>query len=323
MPSKRFSPPSQAATAALLTDLLCSPIAMRADRLSALVLPLMKSLSPRSSPDERQGLMGLLAASPAEVYLRKQQGDDSDDEPELMPWEEPIYEVDNGVAVVDVEGPVVKGCDPVLCWWWGLMSTDRLQEALGELAARADVFAIILRVRSPGGMATGTPETATMIAALAQKKLVVAVTDTMACSAAYWMGCAAGEFLTTVSADVGCIGTYIALYDYTKMLDEWGIKLELFKRGKYKAIGVMGNPLDKDAREFLDRDCGRTNDRFLEAVRANRPGVASSTMEGQWFDGEEAVELKLADKVVSGCPEVVGDVKARVAGMLASTIGRF
>lgn len=303
----------------LLADLLCSPMAMRSDRHGALVLSLLQQVSPRGAGP----MMPAVAQSRREFLATSSQYDDKEGEEkeeQLMPWEEPLYTVDGGVAVVEINGAIVKGYDAFTCWWFGCMSTDRLQEAIDELALRVDVLAVVLVVRSPGGMATGTPEVSAQIATLAARKLVVAVTDLQCCSAAYWMACHAQTLFTTVSADVGCIGTYIALYDYTKMLDEWGIKLELFKRGKYKAIGVMGNPLDEAAREFLDRDVQRTNDRFLAAVRAHRPGVADSTMEGQWFDGEEAVALKLADEVVGSVGEVVARVRAGVAGALSSAV---
>lgn len=305
----------------LLADLLCAPMAMRSDRHGALILSLLQQISPRGSgplaPDAARTRREVIVRAAASA----EDGDGADD-PQLMPWEEPIYSVTDGVAVVEIAGPIVKGYDAFTCWWFGCMSTDRLQEAIDELALRVDVLAVVLVVRSPGGMATGTPEVSAQIATLAARKLVVAVTDLQCCSAAYWMACHAQTLFATVSADVGCIGTYIALYDYTAMLKEWGIKLELFKRGKYKAIGVMGNPLDEAAREFLDRDVQRTNDRFLAAVRSHRPGVADSSMEGQWFDGEEAVELRLADEVVGSVAEVVARVRAGVAGALLSAVVR-
>lgn len=304
---------------ALLSDLLCAPLAMRSDRHRALVLSLLQQIAPRGTGPSAPAL-----TSPREWFLRRAAGEEDDrsdpESPAVLPWEEPLYAVESGVAVVEISGPIVKGADPITCWWFGLMSTDRLEAALAELAGRLDVLAVVLVVRSPGGMATGTPECAAQISALAARKLVVAVTDLQCCSAAYWLACHAPTLFTTVSADVGCVGTYIALYDYSKMLAEWGISLELFKRGKYKAIGVMGNPLDAAAREFLDRDVQRTNDRFLAAVRSQRPGIAASSLEGQWFDGEEAVALGLADAVVGSVAEVVARVRTGVAGALASPL---
>lgn len=318
MPAHRAQP-SFTESSALLFDLLCTPLSMRADGLGALVTALAPLVSPRATPEARHPLMLVTAARrPARAEGGAEDDDDEADDPDTAPWDEPIYAVDAGVAVVEVSGPVVKGYSNLVCWYYGLMSSDRLQAALAEIGRRTDVLGVVLVIRSPGGMCMGTPEAAAAIAALNAQKLVVAVTDTQACSAAYWMASQASALFTTVSADVGSIGTYLALYDWTKYLEEWGIKLELFKRGKFKAIGVMGNPLDKAAREFLDRDIGRINDRFQAAVRAARPGVADSTMEGQWFDGEEAVELRLADEVVASVDEVVTRVRAGVAGALAS-----
>lgn len=302
--------PTALSANAFLAQLLSTPIFMRSPAFVGLMRDLVAGKSPRAA----------VAIEPAKRRADDGGNDDGDEvtEPELWPWEEPIYSVDAGVAIVDVRGSIVKGYDDFTCWWYGCMSTDRLQTALTEIAGRSDVLAVVLNINSPGGMALGIPETASQIQALRATKLVVAVTDTMACSAAYWLGCSAEKFFTTLSADVGCIGTYIALYDYTKMFEEWGVKLELFKRGKYKAIGLPGNPLDKDARAFLDYDCGRTNDRFLAAVRAGRGDIADETMQGQWFDGEEAVQRGLADQVVSGVPEVVSTVRAGVAAALSS-----
>jgi signal peptide peptidase SppA len=298
----------------LLVDLLCTPMAIRTARHGALIMAVAAAVR---NPD-RARLTALPASRPA-VYADGPD-DNPEGEPELWPWEEPIYEVEAGVAVLEISGPIMKGYDAYTCWYFGCMSTDRLQAALDEIALRADVLAVVLVVRSPGGMCCGTPETAAQIAALGATKLVVAVTDDQACSAAYWLACHAQTVFTTLSADVGCIGTYLALYDYTKMLDEWGIKLDLFKAGKYKAIGVMGHSLDEAAREFLARDVHRINLRFTAAVRAHRPSVADSTMEGQWFDGEEAVQLGLADQVVGSVGEVVTRVRAGVAGALSSVV---
>lgn len=307
----------------LLVDLLCTPMAMRADRHSALVLSVAAAVkSPLALDVSTRG------TTPRRAPRRADDGEGDGAEPtdplapgeapEVMPWDLPLYEVEQGVAEIEINGPLVKGYDAFTCWCFGAMSLDRLQAALDEIAARTDVLAVVLVVRSPGGMATGTPETAAQVAQLAATKLVVAVTDSQCCSAAYWIASAASTVFTTGSADVGSVGTYIALYDYTTMLDQLGIKLELFKRGKYKAIGVMGNPLDEAARAFLDHDVQRTNDSFVAAVRAARPGVPASALEGQWFDGAEAVENKLADEVVSSVREVKNRVRAGVALSLAA-----
>jgi protease-4 len=235
----------------------------------------------------------------------------------VAPWEEPIFDVENGVATLAVAGPLVKGYDPISCWFWGLASLDRIEQAAEELAGRADVAVVVLDINSPGGMSSGTPECAAAVARMAEAgKLTVAFTDTMACSAAYWLACACSTIVCTVSCDIGCIGTYIALYDFTKMLEQEGISLELFKRGSFKALGIPGAPLTDEQRTLLDDMVGRTNDRFTGFVKARRGAVADSTMQGQWFDGEQAVALNLADRTIGSRSQLLGEISAALAASI-------
>lgn len=77
-------------------------------------------------------------------------------------------------------------------------------------------------------------------------------------------------------------------------------------------MGIAGKPLTDEQRAFMDADIDRMNERFLSAVRAARPGVSDETMQGQWFDGEQAVTAKLADAVVTDLSEVIGELMARM-----------
>lgn len=296
----------------LLVEFLCTPVAMRADRLHALLRELAAPAQIRAgqSPDEYRARRALQPKADDGA------GEDDDDHDDWTPpWEQPVYEVEGSTAIVRVYGPLLKGYDAFTCWWYGYFSVDRLQAALHELAARADVSAVIFVFNSPGGVVTGIPETAAQIRALGASKLTVACTDTLACSAAYWLASACSHVFATLSADIGSIGVYLALYDYSAMLKDWGISLDLFKRGKFKAIGVMGSSLTKDQRAFLDADVGRVNDRFLAAVRAHRGTVADDTMQGQWFDGEEALARNLVDQLVTGLPEARREVAVTVAAL--------
>lgn len=273
--------PLPAPAAQVLTSLLSDPPLMLADHLSSWV----RTLAERPSPQ-----------------LTATEGADA------LPWEAPIYTALAGIAVVHVSGPLVKGYDDFTCWYFGLMSMDRLQAAIDEIGARADIGAVVFQFNSPGGMCQGTPETAAMIARLSTSKVTVAFTDALCCSAAYWMASQCTLVAATPSATVGSIGTYLAFYDYTDYLAKLGIKLELFVRGTYKAAGIMGKPLTDEQRALLDARIDKINNRFLSTVRDARPGVKDETMQGQTFDGEEAVECKLVDHVVANLGELIGQL---------------
>lgn len=283
----------------LLFDLLATPCALRIERL----IPLARDL-------HAGGRTFDLSAVKA--------GMDSEDD--CWPWEDPLYEIKDGVAVVDFAGPMVKGYDDITCWFWGLASIDRLQKTMLELGDDPQVRTVVLNIDSGGGMCMGTPELGDAISALNAKKPVLSFTSGMMCSAAYWSGCSGSQVYSTRSAMVGSIGTYLAVYDYSKYFEAIGISVELFKRGAFKGMFTPGTSLSDDQRTWLDDQIGRTNAAFTSHVRAQRGDIADSTMQGQWFDGEQAVELGLVDRVVSGLPEVVMLAKAIAARPFAAAL---
>lgn len=283
----------------LLADFICSPVSMRGDRFFATVGELfgLQRQPPQSVADRLRFL------------TRSDIGITGDDAEEPMPWEKPLYSIAHGIATVDVRGALVKGYDDFTCWWYGLMSTDRLQGAVAELRARTDVGAVIFRMNTPGGVSIGMPETARQIVELGADKLTISVNSDVAASNGCRLAVACDVVLTTPSAVNGCIGTYIALYDYAKMLEEMGIKLELFRAGSLKAIGLPGKEMTDAERAFLQSTVDRCNKNFTNFVRERRGAVEDSTMQGQWFDGEQAVALGLADAVIQTESEVLDYIR--------------
>lgn len=305
----------------LLADFLCTPVAMRPDRHFALCRELALGGGPRELA-AREAFRH--AAKKSKSATPGAQADDTteDDESEryIYPWEEPIYTVDGGIAVVEVSGALVKGYDAFTCWYYGMMSTDRLLSALVEISLRADVFAVILRLNTPGGMSTGMPEVADVITSMESSKVTIAFTGDMAASNGMRLAAACSAFFPTRSAVVGCIGTYIALYDYKKYLDEWGVKLELFRDGSLKGIGLMGKELTADERTFLQADVEASGKIFKDTVRARWPGASDADMQGQWFSGEAAVSKGMANATVAHWEELYRRAQSTVASLLGAPL---
>jgi capsid assembly protease len=176
-------------------------------------------------------------------------------------------------------------------FWFDAVDTDDLTTAIEA----ADTGTIVLWFRSPGGIVTGIPEAAQAIRAAGGKKRILAFTDTLMASAAYWLAAQAQEIHATPTADVGSIGVYTAFYDFSEMLEREGIKLELFKAGRLKATGLMGNPLDEEARAHIQAAVDEAYAAFTSAVTRNRD-IAADTMQGQTFKGKEAIARNLTDK---------------------------
>jgi ClpP class serine protease len=92
-----------------------------------------------------------------------------------------------------------------------------------------------------------------------------------------------------------------------------GIDLELFKAGKFKAMGIPGKPLNDEERAFIQEDIDRINSRFVGTVQAARPGIAREDLEGQVFDGDTALAKGFTDSKSRNLAAMLRQLESRPA----------
>lgn len=216
--------------------------------------------------------------------------------------EKPEPEKDGKTAIIPIHGIIGKHLSnfEMMC---GGCSLDMVDQWL-KVATGAETNRVILDIRSPGGTVTGVPETARRIAALADEKEVIAFSDSEMCSAAYWLASQAREIIVTESAAIGSIGVYMALLDKTRMLDDAGVKVNAISAGKYKLMGASFKPLTDEERTILQAEVDKCYEAFKESVTRTR-AVEDHDMQGQLFDGAQAVEVHLADDMVESIDDVI------------------
>ncbi len=241
---------------------------------------------------------------------------DDNDPDESMPWDvEPddMIEMQGAVAVVNITGKLCTGLSAFEAWCYGLTRSEDISAAL-SLVAMTPARAVVLNINSPGGFSQGMPELAAQISALSAVRPTAAFTNGQMCSAAYWLGSQCASVYSTISAQVGCVGTYAVFYDYSEMLKERGVSVDVIKAGDFKGMGVFGTSLSKEQRAFMQADVDRTNARFVSAVKSKRSGVDDADLQGQWYDGEQSVEKKLADRVVGSLAALTGELNRALVG---------
>ena len=194
----------------------------------------------------------------------------------------------------------------------GGLSVDRLQAALSEAIDDPKIEAVMLHLDTPGGVVTGIPETAALVRRLRETKVVAAFCDSLTASAGYWIASAADALYVTPSAEVGSIGVYSAVVDYTEWMAKQGIKVDLIKDGTYKGAGFMGLALTPEQRELIQTEVMELSKAFKDTIRTARPGVSDATMQGQCFTGARAVEARLADVVVDSLDDALADLSTQL-----------
>lgn len=209
------------------------------------------------------------------------------------------------IAVVPVYGILAKNAGFMEEVCHGITDINGIQHAIAQAGAAKEVKTLVLDLATPGGQVTGIPEIGAIVRNITKMrgKTVYAFSDERCCSAGYWIGSQADEFYTTPSATIGSIGTYLAWLDESVKMQLEGVRLEFFGAGKHKGMGLPGKPLSQEDRALLQGKVEEINGWFTTAVTAARPKVSDETMQGQTFNGPEAVARHLADGVVSGWDE--------------------
>lgn len=207
------------------------------------------------------------------------------------------------VAVIPVHGILGKHLSSmeIAC---GGCSLDTLQSQIKAATASPRITRILLDVNSPGGTVTGTPETASLIQSARASKPVWAFTDSEACSGAMWIASQCDAFYATESASIGSVGVRMVLLDYTRKLEEEGVKVNAISSGKYKLLGAPFRALSEEERDMLQSESDRIHQQFQSAVSAVRP-VALSHLQGQVFRGEESAGIGFIDGVVDDMDSVM------------------
>lgn len=267
----------------LLAEFLSTPWAMMPERLAA-VTSVMNRWS-RGDAATQAALEQVAADQSARNTRRQALANSAGNGIAVLP----LYGVvtQRGNMVDDVSGP-------------GSVSTQLFAAALRDAIADPAVGSILIDIDSPGGSVYGVAELADEIAAARSQKPVVAIANSLAASAAYWIGAQASELYVTPGGEVGSIGVWQAHFDYSEAMSRDGVKPTLISAGKFKVEGNPYAPLDDEARSFLQ---SRTDDyyaAFTKAVAKGRGVAISQVREGMGQGRVLGADAALAENMVDG-----------------------
>jgi len=180
---------------------------------------------------------------------------------------------------------------------------DALTAQLHAAMADPAVKTIIFDVDSPGGNAAGASEFAREVLRARTQKRIIAQSNHLLASAAYWPMAAATEIVASPSSLVGSIGVYTLHDDISEGLAKLGIKRQVFAAGKYKGEGADGGPLSDDAKAHIQDLIDGAYNRFVGDVAKGR-GVKPSDVrngfgQGRALSAEAALEVGLIDRIAT------------------------
>lgn len=210
--------------------------------------------------------------------------------------EPPRHRMIDGVAVVDVTGPLANRLDPCADSYEALVS--RVGTALAESPR-----AIVLSFDSPGGVVSGMFDAASSIRSMCAEAgvLLVAHVTGQATSAAYALACVASSIYVSPTGIVGSIGCIGALVDQTALDGAMGMRYSLVTSGARKADGNPHSVTTDAAIAAMQVTIDASASAFVDHVTANRRITRAEVvgLEAGIVQGRAAVAAGLADGVAT------------------------
>jgi protease-4 len=196
------------------------------------------------------------------------------------------------VAVINLKDPIYKynqECGP--------SGTKSKMQSMKSYAQDPNCIGVVLDIDSGGGQVSGTPEFYDYITSF--KKPVVAYTDGLMCSAAYYIGSAASHIIANKRADaIGSIGVMVSFIDFSGIYEKQGAKLiteyatQSTEKNKAFEELLKGNP-----ELYIKTELDPIAEDFINDIKAVRPGVDPSVFKGGTWNAQESLDKKLIDSI--------------------------
>lgn len=207
-----------------------------------------------------------------------------------------------GIGVLPLSGPIFPKAN-MMTEMSGATSLEEWRTKFRSMMDNDLISTIVLDIDSPGGSSDLVMEMGDEIRAAREIKPVIAVANTLAASAAYWLGSQASTFYATPSGAVGSVGVYAVHEDKSRKQDMEGVKTTMVSAGPNKVDGNPYEPLSIAARDRMQKRVDEMYGYFVEAVAQGRgttvEDVVSNYGGGSVLSAKEALELGMIDGVQS------------------------
>lgn len=211
------------------------------------------------------------------------------------------YRVSRGILQVPVRGVLLK--DFPYQFFGMATGYEYIRAAFDRGLADPEVKGIAFVFDTPGGMVSGNFDLVDHIAANRGIKPIAGFANEHAYSAGYSLISAVdtGRVVVGRTGGVGSIGVVTAHVDYSKAMENAGVKVTFIHAGKYKVEGNPYEALSDEAKQRIQTRIDGLYSIFVSTVARNRgmDEEAVRATEALTFSAEEAVSNGLADSIGS------------------------
>lgn len=200
-----------------------------------------------------------------------------------------------GVARIEWDGPMGQRPHFLARLFLGYVDTSEITAAVQAAVSDPAVRSILIVVSSPGGGVAGVAELAEVVAEASRSKPVVAVTDGLLASAAYWaVSGASSVYGSGPTVQVGSVGV-VSVHVYSPRTD--GSVVTEITAGKFKRMASAAQPLSGDGKAYLQEMVDHLASVFINGVAKGRNLAPSAVaaQEARVYIGQQAVDAGMLD----------------------------
>lgn len=208
-------------------------------------------------------------------------------------------DIKGNIEVIHCNGIIVRDIDPWLAYWYDLADSLIIEENIKRAIGDDRVDGIMYMFSSPGGMAQGCHAHAKFVNEAAKQKPILAYTDSLEASAAFYAASACSERSCAIDADVGSVGSILLLEDITKLLSDIGVEIHEFTTGKMKTAGYEALEFTDEKKKYLQSGVVWFGNRFMQDV-SQYMGIGVDKLkahDGRCYIGEEALKHGFVDRI--------------------------
>ncbi|MDJ0600119.1 MAG: signal peptide peptidase SppA [Crocosphaera sp.] len=199
----------------------------------------------------------------------------------------------NKIAVVYLEGAIVDGIGTR-----EQIGGTRFARILRKIRDNKQVKAVVIRINSPGGSATGSDIILREIQLIQQTKPVIISMGNVAASGGYWIATGGEHIFAQPNTITGSIGVFGVLLNIQELANNNGITWDVVKTAKFADLGTATRPKSEEELAIYQKSVNRIYDLFLEKVAKSRnlsKNKVTSIAQGRVWSGKTAKKIGLVD----------------------------
>ncbi len=198
------------------------------------------------------------------------------------------------VVVVNAEGSIVDANSE------SDISSIRYSKIFDEILNDKDVKAVVLRINSPGGSALASEKLWRKLDLISSKLPLIVSMGNYAASGGYYMACAGDTILAEKNTITGSIGVFGLMFNFSKLINEMGIKVEKVKTNEMSDFPSFDRELSEKEKNRIRKGINFIYQKFKERVSMGRSLAKNDVdklSEGRVWTGSQALKLGLVDQI--------------------------